>query len=59
MKGRLCPALHRSCSRGTGLSLVYLQLAFLMSVPDDLGSEDALVTSVSYNLGFSSSMLKK
>lgn len=50
VKGRLCPAPHTSCSRGIGLSLVYLQLAFLISIPGDLGPDDANVTSVSYNL---------
>lgn len=38
---------------------MYLQLAFLISIPDILGPEDASVTSVSYNLSFSFSMLRK
>lgn len=52
----LCPAPHSPCSRGIGLSLAYLLLAFLTSVPDDFGPEDA---SVSYHLSFSSSVLRK
>lgn len=59
---QLCPAPCRSCGCEAGLhwvSLGHLQVTFLISVPDDLGPEDASLIRVSYHLGFNSSMLNE